>query len=705
MGQPEPVDDPRLVLASVLLDGDESWTVCRALRDATGAVVDVTYLHASRTAEAAVGLGPLAGRRMLDIVPEAAGAVLPVMREAFETGERREVVFSSITRDGQWTWPGWTALTIRPHGDDAVVQWRDATTEHNSSLATRRTETRLRALLENAGEVIAVLSPDGSAPLYLSPSLPRVLGHTEPGGGLTARVHPDDKELVEQTFERLATGGPGEVAELEVRLQHADGRWLWVHARGTNHVSDPDVAGIVVNLWDVTERHGLAEQLRTQALEDPLTGLPNRRHIDAEVQRALLRTERTGACAGIVLCDVDHFKRVNDTWGHPAGDELLCLVAHRLRTVVRPTDTVGRLGGDEFVVVCEELSDPAELDAVTTRIQEALRGVYSVDGRDLAVTVTIGASCGDHTSSATELLSEADTALYEAKRTGRDRSQVFDHKVHLRSRDRTAKETALRRSVADGDLRLHFQPTVDLRSHAVTGAEALLRWQHPTRGLVHPAAFLPLAEESSLIVDIGRWVLGAAMAQAATWHHPANGSTSAAAPAPPAVSINVSGRHLTHPGLLQHLDEALSASGLDPHRVELEITETVVLQDLDLTGRVLREVRARGMRVALDDFGTGYSSLTWLQRLPVDTVKLDRSFIADLLSSGDSHTHDILRGVTSLAHALGKRVVAEGVETTEQHAMVLTLGCDHAQGFLYGRPAPGDPFTRPVWPAEAVKDA
>ena len=206
-------------------------------------------------------------------------------------------------------------------------------------------------------------------------------------------------------------------------------------------------------------------------------------------------------------------------------------------------------------------------------------------------------------------------------------------------------------------------------------------------------------------MDIGRWVLGTAMAEAATWRPAEEGSTRAAVAPPPAVSINVSVRHLTHPGLLQHLDEALSASGLDPHRVELEITETAVLQDLDLTGRVLRAVRALGMRVALDDFGTGYSSLTWLQRLPVDTVKLDRSFIADLLSSDDGHTHDILRGVTSLAHALGKRVVAEGVETLEQHAMVLTLGCDHAQGFLYGRPAPGDPSTRTVWPAETVTDA
>lgn len=703
MGQPDPADDPRLVLASVLLDGDESWTVCRAVRDAAGAVVDVEYLHASRTAEAMVGLGSLAGRRMLEIVPEAAAAVLPVMRQAFDTGEPREVVYPSITRDDQWTWPGWTALTVRPRGDDAVVQWRDATNEHNSSLAARRSETRLRALLENAGEVIAVLSPDGSTPLYLSPSLPRVLGHAEPGGGLTARVHPEDAPLVEQTFERLTTGGPGEVAELEVRLQHADGRWLWVHARGTNHVSDPDVGGIVVNLWDVTERHALAEQLRTQALEDPLTGLPNRRHIDAEVQRALQRTERSGACAGIILCDVDHFKRVNDTLGHPAGDELLCLVAHRLRAVVRPTDSVGRLGGDEFVVVCEDLADPGELAAVTARIQEALRGTYSVEGRDLAVTVTLGASCGDHTSTGTELLSEADTALYEAKRTGRDRSQVFDHKVHLRSRDRTAKEAALRRAVDDGALRLHYQPTVDLGTHVVTGAEALLRWQHPTQGLVLPGAFLPLAEETGLIVDIGRWVLATAMTQAASWRRPADGTPGVAAP--PAVSINVSGRHLTHPGLLQHLDDALASSGLDPVRVELEITETVVLQDLDLTGRVLGEVRARGLRVALDDFGTGYSSLTWLQRLPVDTVKLDRSFIADLLSSDDGHTHDILRGVTSLAHALGKSVVAEGVETVEQHARVLMLGCDRAQGFLYGRPAPGNPLARRVWSAGSTSEA
>jgi diguanylate cyclase (GGDEF)-like protein/PAS domain S-box-containing protein len=625
---------------------------------------------------------------MVDLVPEARDGVFGIFVDVLASGVPHRSMGPNIVRTGQAWEPGWTALEVRRAGDLVVAHWRDATAQHDHDVAAQRSEARLQALLAHAGEVISIYSADGTTPLYNSPSMLRVLG-TPDAGPVIDRVHPDDQAAVADSLTRLVTGGPGAVEEIEARVRHEDGHWLWVHARGTNHVHDPDLGGVVVNLWDITDQRRMADQLRGQALHDPLTGLPNRRLIDAELQRALARTERGAGCVGLVLCDVDYFKSVNDSYGHPAGDDLLIAVTQRLRGLVRPSDTVGRLGGDEFVVLCEDLHVPEEMVPLTRRLQAALRGVYRVGDHDVPVTVTVGASCASSSSTPTELLGEADTALYEAKRAGRDRVQVFDQRVHRRNRDRLTRQGALRRAIELDELVLHYQPKICLATGRAVAAEALIRWQHPTDGLLPPYDFLPLAEESLLIVDIGEWVMRRAMQDAVRWLPPLDAP---AGEARPTVDINVSGRHLTHPSLLRHLDAALDASGLDPTRVELEITETVLLQDLELARGVLEAVRERGIGIALDDFGTGYSSLTWLQRLPVDTVKLDRSFIADVLSPEGGYGTDIVAGVTDLAHAVGKTVIAEGVETQEQHELLVGLGCDLAQGYLYGRPSPESPF-------------
>ncbi|WP_146905746.1 putative bifunctional diguanylate cyclase/phosphodiesterase [Cellulomonas aerilata] len=692
--------EARLAVADAQLAGADYWVVCRPVLDA-GTLVDVEYVFANAAAERALGLGPLGGRRMFELVPEVRDTLLPMFRAVVESGEPQHATTRDVVRDRRPdsvgdgdrddgpAEPGWTTVDVRAWRELVVVHWQDATAEQTHALATARSDARLQALLANAGEVIVVFAPDGRTVLYQSPSIERVLGRTASQDGISSRVHPDDRPAVDRAFAEIADRGLGARAELELRLEHTDGRWLWIHVRGENHVDEPDVGGIVLNIWDVTAQHELADQLRRQALQDPLTGLPNRRLIDAELERALGRTERTPGRVGLLLCDVDYFKGVNDALGHPAGDQLLVQVAERLRAVVRPADTVGRLGGDEFVVIAEDLRSPHELSALTRRLQGALRGMYRVGGHDLPVTVTLGASCSTGDATPSSLLSEADTALYEAKRAGRDRSQLFDRRAHGRSRDRVVRQAALSTAVDDGQLVLHYQPKVDLRSGTPVAAEALVRWQHPTQGLLMPGAFLPLAEEGALVVDLGRWVLEAAMRAAAAWTW--SGTPGTELPAP-AVDINVSGRHLTHPSMLEHLDRALRTSGIDPARVELELTETVLLQDLEMAGRILAGVRDRGVRIALDDFGTGYSSLTWLQRLPVDTVKLDRSFIADLLSDSGGFGPDILGSVTSLAHALGKNVIAEGVETRAQHEYLVGLGCDQAQGYYYGRPAPETPF-------------
>ncbi|WNB85404.1 EAL domain-containing protein [Cellulomonas sp. ATA003] len=684
--------DVSLAIGAAMLADDDAWAVFRPVRDGSGDVVDFEYVYVNAAARDMIGLGDVVGRRLLDLVPEIHDSVVPLYRRVHETGVREVLVVPNVIRDVGGPWEaGWTRIDVRAAGDLVLSHSRDATDEQTNALAAERSEARLRALLVNAGEVISVYTPDGRTLLYQSPSAWRVLGRDGAEAALD-NVHPDDRATAEKTLGRVVADGAGAVGELELRLRHADGRWLWVHARGSNFADDPDVGGVVINFWDITERRELAEQLREQALHDPLTGLPNRRYVDAELARALARTARTPGEVGLILCDVDYFKSVNDALGHPAGDELLVQVAQRLRRLVRPSDTVGRLGGDEFIVVCEDLHDAGELTALTARLHDGLRSVYCLDGHDLPVTVTVGASAASSSTTATELLSEADSALYEAKRAGRDGAQVFDERVHRRGRDRAIRQQALRRGVGAGELVLHYQPKIDLRTGMAVAAEALVRWQHPTDGLLLPSDFLPLAEESALIVDVERWVLRTAMCHAARWvpvPPPAQGGP---LDRPlPLVNINLSGRHLTHPALLDHLDEALEASGLDPSRVELEITETVLVTDLDAAARILRAVRDRGFGVALDDFGTGYSSLTWLQRLPVDTVKLDRSFIADLLSP-EGYAPDILGSVTALAHALGKQVVAEGVERPEQHDYLVGLGCDLAQGYLYGRPTADSPF-------------
>jgi diguanylate cyclase (GGDEF)-like protein/PAS domain S-box-containing protein len=684
--------DARLAVADALLAEDDAWAVLRPERDEAGTVVDLVYVYGNAAATGMVGLGELPGRRLLELVPEVRESLWPMYLRVLETGRPERVLFPNVVRERGGPWEaGWTAIEVKASGDLIVSRSRDASSEHRAAMAAARSDARLQALLANAGEIITVYSPDLATPLYQSPSLERVLGRAASVTGMAANVHPDDRAEVERAIADVVRGGPGAGAELEVRLQHADGRWLWFHVRGANHVDDPDVGGIVINAWDITVQRELADQLRQQALQDPLTGLPNRRLIDSEIQRALSRAARSGGCVGLVMCDVDYFKSVNDALGHPVGDELLMQVAERLRTVVRPADTVGRLGGDEFVVVAEDLHEQAELVVLTQRVQRAVRGMYRVGGHDLAVTVTLGASCSGPGTTPTALLTEADTALYEAKRAGRDRSQVFDQKAHRRSRDRAVRQAALRTAVDAGQLVLHYQPKVDLRTGRAVSAEALVRWQHPTDGLLLPGSFLPLAEESLLVVDLGEWVLAAAMREAVGWHLPDGARADGRGPG---IDINISGRHLMHPSLLDHLDRALRSSGIDPARVELEITETVLLQDLEMTGRVLAGVRERGVRIALDDFGTGYSSLTWLQRLPVDTVKLDRSFIADLLSTEGGFGPDILGSVTSLARALGKTVIAEGVETRAQHDYLVGLGCDQAQGYFYGRPAAESPFPR-----------
>ncbi|GAB7190495.1 EAL domain-containing protein [Kineococcus sp. NUM-3379] len=676
--------DPRLAVADALWSDGDPWVACRAVRDASGAVADLEYVLANPEAEAAVGLGPLVGRRMLDVVPEARGGLFELFRESLEEGVPRQLCLPRLTRDDLPLWrAGWVTYEVRVAGDTVVVHWRDSTAEREDAEAAKLLEQRLTALVENASDVVSVASAEGTI-TYVTPAVVRVLGRDVLGEDVLASVHPDHREVAQAVFEQIVAGRPGESAEVELQVRHEDGRWLWVDVHGTNYLADPAVGGVVLNWRDVTEQRTLADRLRRDALHDPLTGLPNRRLLTAELERAVARTQRDDSSVGVVLCDVDHFKAVNDALGHPAGDELLHAIAGRLRHAVRPADVVARIGGDEFVVLAEDLSaDPAtgraELAALAARVRGAVRGSYLLSGHETVVTTTMGGAVGRYPVPTGDLVAEADAALYEAKRFGRDRCEVFDEDLHRRHRERADLEVGLRRALGGGELQMHYQPQVDVATGRTVGAEALLRWIHPDRGILLPGEFLPLAEESGLIVDLGAWVLTAAMTGAAGWEAEDGGTA-------PYVTINLSGRQVVHPTLLQHIDAALASSGIEPSRVEVEITESVAMGNPGVIDRVLHAVRDKGIGIALDDFGTGWSSLASLRRLPVDTVKLDRSFIVDL-DAVDEPGHTVVEAVTSLAHALGKTVIAEGVETPAQHLALVDLGCDRAQGFLYGAPA------------------
>ncbi len=468
----------------------------------------------------------------------------------------------------------------------------------------------------------------------------------------------------------------------------ADGRWTVTVSRSAPMgLSSPGVqAALVSMLWLVMGlmAFGLVQvlargraralrmveektgQLRHQALHDALTGLPNRALIMDRAEQMLVHARRDGTEASAMFIDLDGFKGVNDTFGHPVGDELLRVVAARIAGVLRETDTIGRLGGDEFVVLVE-----GGAAHIAERILDVLREPFDLGtGTPISVTTSIGIATGDR-DAAKDLLRDADIALYEAKGAGRNRYAEFRHEMHIAAHDRLALENDLRGAIARDELFLVYQPILDLDTGEVTSAEALLRWQHATRGLVPPTEFIALAEDSGLIVEIGAWVLEIAAEQAAVWA--ANGT-------PISISVNVSARQLDDPGLLPAVEHALRRSGLEGERLILEITETALMRDPEGAAETLCSLRALGIRVAIDDFGTGYSSLAYLQQLPVDSLKIDRTFV----SAPDL---DALIGtLVQLGRSLGLRTVAEGIEEESQLAHLRALGCDAGQGYLFAPP-------------------
>ena len=448
------------------------------------------------------------------------------------------------------------------------------------------------------------------------------------------------------------------------------------------------VTVLVTALVEVRQRrrrYASALELAHQAVHDALTGLPNRLQVADRLEQALARSTEMGFEVAVLFIDLDRFKLVNDGRGHAAGDELLVAVADRLRRVVRSGDVVARFGGDEFVVVCEDQTAAFEASLVAGRILDALREPVIVDGQEIFLSASIGIAMADGTGSPESLLRDADAAMYRAKEKGRARSEFFDATMRTEALDHLETQSALHRALERDELRVFYQPVVDLASGAVAGVEALVRWEHPRHGLVSPASFVPLAEETGLIVPIGAWVLDQATAQAARWRERSWGRSLT-------VNVNLSARQLRQSDLIPTLMASLLASDTDPSLLCLELTETTFMEDARSHRELLDGIRGLGVGLAIDDFGTGYSSLTYLKRLPVSVLKIDQAFVRGL--GRDAADTAIVKSVIDLAHALGLVVVAEGVEEDGQVAHLRKLGCDLAQGYYFSRPQPAEVLER-----------
>jgi diguanylate cyclase (GGDEF)-like protein/PAS domain S-box-containing protein len=445
------------------------------------------------------------------------------------------------------------------------------------------------------------------------------------------------------------------------------------------------VAAVASQLGTVIERKRAQERLAHQALHDPLTELPNRALFLDRLALALARLRRKPSSLAVLFADVDRFKVVNDSLGHDAGDRLLVSLARRLRDVLRPGDTLARFGGDEFAVLCEDVPE-GNVSGIADRMMDALEEPFVAGAREVFVSMSVGIALARSPDQRPEaLLRDADAAMYLAKDRGRARYEVFDEAMRDESTERLLLENALRRAPERGELRALYQPIVRLADGAMIAAEALVRWVHPERGLLEASQFVPLAEETGIIVPIGAWVLEEACREAATW--PGNGDAAA-------VSVNLSARQLSRPDLVDAVAAALEHSGLDADRLWLEITESVLMEDADTAVAALERLRGLGVHLCVDDFGTGYSSLAYLRRFPVDALKVDRSFVAGL--GEDPEDSAIVEAVVSMAHSLRLSVVAEGVETDDQLNRLRDLGCELAQGFYFAAPVPAsalDPFS------------
>jgi diguanylate cyclase (GGDEF)-like protein/PAS domain S-box-containing protein len=551
------------------------------------------------------------------------------------------------------------------------------------SMHAQRSEARFQTLVQNASDIILIVRPDTTI-TYQTASVRRILGYGEhelEGQRLAAILHPDDYEQVLAVHNDIAARS-GVSPTVEWRVRRKDGIWRDVEVVANNLLADPTVEGIVLTMRDVSDRKRLEDELKHQAFHDALSGLANRALFRDRLEHALARGARQVEPLAVLFIDLDDFKVVNDSLGHGVGDELLCAVGQRISESLRRGDTAARLGGDEFAILLEDSASSTEALDVAERIITELQPAFEVGDRLVRVQASIGIALSeDRSEDPADLLQAADVAMYAAKARGKGCFEVYRPALQRAMVDRLDRTAELQRALDNEEFELRYQPIVDLEQGGAIGVEALVRWRHPERGIILPKEFIPLAEETGLVIPLGRWVLEQACLQARRWRDAGRLGARLR------MSVNISARHFQHHSLVDDVAHALEVSGIDPSSLVLEITETVLVQDSEAVISRMLEMKLLGVHFAIDDFGTGYSSLSYLQRFPIDILKVDKSFVDGVGAANDGA---LAEAVVHLGATLRLQTVAEGIERPDQMAGLRALGCAFGQGFLFAEPLDAD---------------
>lgn len=628
------------------------------------------YLHALDTQAGALSVGDVVTANQLD-----RSVVGPSYRRAHQQIDVAAVTLQDSARRARLLATVLAGSIVPITVLLVLFVWRREQRLRRQALqAELDTGARFEAMVRNATDLVAI-TDETAAMVYRSPSVATVLGRN-PNDPISlsvrGNVHPDDYPQLAVTLDRVMADSAG-VASTEFRVMHADGGWRVLEAHLQNMLEDPNVRGVVWNCRDVTERKSLEQQLSHQAFHDALTGLANRALLADRLGQALKQLGRAEDSVGVLMLDLDGFKGVNDSLGHHAGDELLVEVARRIDVVLRPGDTAARLGGDEFAVLLTSVTADQALE-ISHRLAEQLSTVIEVAGTRTMVSASIGVTATANPAvSADALLRDADTAMYEAKRRGKAQAVLFEESMHLAIHDRLGLATDLRDALAAGEVKVAYQPLIDLETQQVRGFEALARWDHATRGSIPPEVFIPVAEEAGLVRQLDLMVLSIGCEQVRGWQV-ATGNPGLG------LSSNIAGRHWADTHLVTDVRAILAASELPATSLTLEITETAVVTDQITVAARLRELHALGVRIAVDDFGTGYSSLAYLRQLPIDVLKVDKSFVQRAYGK---RGQALLSGVFALGRALDLELVAEGIEADDQLDRVRLGGCQTGQGFLF----------------------